>query len=99
MKVGDEFSVVRPVKDSIKIEWTKWQDAILKKWARSGRMKARVKVVVARTDVSVAQIEHSCDFMQRGDIVLPFTERPAPPLKTGDNFDRFAPRTASRWRW
>ena len=28
-KVGDVFSVVRPVTDPIKIEWTKWQASIL----------------------------------------------------------------------
>ena len=30
-------------------------------------------------------------YIQRGDIVLPFTERPAPPLKSEANFDHFAP--------
>ena len=34
---------------------------------------------------------NSCNYVQRGDIVLPFTERPAPPLKSEANFDRFAP--------
>jgi hypothetical protein len=29
--------------------------------------------------------------MQRGDIVLPFSQRPEPPLKSEDKFDRFAP--------
>jgi hypothetical protein len=53
--------------------------------------EGRVKVVVARPDVSIAQVEHSCDYVQRGDILLPFVERPAPPLKSGANFDRFAP--------
>jgi hypothetical protein len=90
-KVGDEFSVVRPMKDSIKIEWTKWQTAILSKMGTVWEDEARLKVIVARPDVSIAQVEHSCDYIQRGDIVLPFTERPAPPLKMGDKFDRFAP--------
>ena len=30
-KVGDEFFVIRPVTDTIGIDWTKWQSAILKK--------------------------------------------------------------------
>jgi len=29
--------------------------------------------------------------MQRGDIVLPYQERPAPPLKDSATFDHFAP--------
>ncbi len=42
-------------------------------------------------NISIAQVEHSCDYIQRGDILLPFAERPAPPLKSEANFDRFAP--------
>jgi hypothetical protein len=56
-------------------------------WADEGRLK----VIVAQPDVSIAQVENSCDPMQRGDYVVPFTERPVPPLKPADNFDRFAP--------
>lgn len=91
VKVGDQFSVVREIKDPIDVQWTKWQFSILKKlgkvWADSGRLK----VVVVQPDVSIAQVQNSCDYLQRGDIVLPFTERPSPPLKSEDNFDRFAP--------
>jgi hypothetical protein len=29
--------------------------------------------------------------VQRGDVILPFKERPAPPLKPAAGFDRFAP--------
>jgi hypothetical protein len=90
VKVGDEFYVVRPVTDATKIDWTKWQSAILHKMGTVWEDEGRVKVIVARPDVSIAQVEHSCDYMQRGDIVLPFVERPAPPLKAEDNFDRFA---------
>jgi hypothetical protein len=91
VKVGDQFSVVREIKDPIDVQWTKWQFSILKKlgkvWADSGRLK----VVVVQPDVSIAQVQNSCDYLQRGDIVLPFTERPSPPLKPENNFDRFAP--------
>jgi hypothetical protein len=91
VKVGDEFSVIRAIKDPTEIEWTKWQFSILKKlgtvWADQGRLR----VVVAQPDTSIAQIVRACGYVQRGDIVLPFTERPAPPLKSENNFDRFAP--------
>src|SRR5271170_6300207 len=75
VKVGDEFSIIRPVKDTIEIEWTKWQKAILNKMGTVYDDEGRVKVVVARPDVSIGQVEHSCDYLQRGDIALPFTER------------------------
>jgi hypothetical protein len=91
VKIGDEFSVVREIpKDSFGIEWTKWQWSIMKKMGTVWEDEGRVKVVSARPDVSIGQVENACDYMQRGDILLPFTERPVPPLKPA-NFDRFAP--------
>jgi len=40
---------------------------------------------------SVAEIDFSCAYMQRGDIVRPFEERAAPPFKELGPFDHFAP--------
>ena len=91
VKVGDEYSVVRAIKDPFGIEWTKWEFAILHKMGTVWEDEGRVKVLIVRPDVSIGQVEHSCDYVQRGDILLPFTERPAPPLKSEANFDRFAP--------
>ena len=91
VKVGDEFSAVRPVKDPFGIEWTKWQNAILHKMGTVWEDEARVRVIVAQANVSIAQVEHACDYVQRGDTLLPFTERALPPLKSEANFDRFAP--------
>jgi hypothetical protein len=91
VRVGDEFLVIRPVEDSIKVDWTKWQTAILHKMGTVWEDEGRVKVVVAQSDVSIGQVEHSCEYLQRGDIALPFTARPVPQLKSEDNFDRFAP--------
>jgi hypothetical protein len=91
VKIGDQFMAVRPVEDSIKIDWTKWQTAILHKMGTVWEDEGRIRVVVAHQDVSIAQIDHACQYLQRGDVILPFTERVAPPLKSEDNFDRFAP--------
>lgn len=91
VKVGDEFSVIRPSVDPIDIEWTKWQYGILRKMGTVWEDEGSVKVVVVHQNTSVAQIDHSCNFVQRGDVVVPFVERTAPPLKSEDNFDRFAP--------
>ncbi|HWF38307.1 MAG TPA: hypothetical protein VG322_07300 [Candidatus Acidoferrales bacterium] len=93
VKVGDEFSVIRPVEDAAKVEWTKWQDAILHKMGTVWEDEGRVKVVDARPDVSVAQIEHVCGYVQRADVLLPFVARPEPPLKDTTKVDRFAPLT------
>lgn len=91
VKVGDEFRVIRAVSDPYYVEWTKWQDAITRKIGTVWEDEGRLRIVVTQAHVSIAQIESSCDYMQRGDIVLPFVEREAPPLKSEANFDRFAP--------
>jgi len=91
VKVGDVFSAIRAVKDPFGIEWTKWEFAILKKMGTVWEDEGRVKVIIVRPDTSIGQVEHSCDYLQRGDILVPFTERPAPPLKSEAGFDRFAP--------
>jgi hypothetical protein len=91
VKVGDEFSVVRAVSDPTDIEWTKWQFSVLKKIGTMWEDEGRLRVVVVQPNVAIAQIVNSCNYMIRGDIALPFNQRPAPPLKSELNFDRFAP--------
>lgn len=91
VKVGDEFSVVRAVEDPTEIDWSKWQTQIIRKLGTWWEDEGRVRVVVAQPNTAVAQVENSCSYVQRGDIILPFKERPAPPLKSEVNFDRFAP--------
>jgi hypothetical protein len=90
VKVGDEFSVVRPVEDPTKVEWSKWQFAILNKMGTVWEDEGRLKVVDVRPNVSVAQVEHACGYVQRADVLLPFVQRPEPPLKPMGKFDRFA---------
>jgi hypothetical protein len=91
VKVGDEFSVVRPEVDPIDVQWTKWQYQILRKMGTVWADEGRVKVVVVEPNTSIAQVSDSCSYLQRGDIILPFAERTPPPLKSEANFDRFAP--------
>jgi hypothetical protein len=91
VKVGDEFFVVRKVTDPGGIEWTKWQNSIMRKMGSVWEDEGRLKVISVRQDTSIAIIEHACSYVQRGDTVLPFTERPAPPFKTDNNFDHFLP--------
>lgn len=92
VKPGDEFSVVRPIKDpTFEMEWTKWQDSILHKMGTVWEDEGRVKVMIARPRVSIGRVEHFCNYLQRGDIAIPFLERPAPPLKSEKDYDRYAP--------
>jgi hypothetical protein len=91
VKAGDEFFVIRSVADPYNIDWTKWESAILRKMGTVWEDEGRIKVETVRADISIARIEHACDSIQRGDTILPFAERPMPPLKAAENFDRFAP--------
>ena len=91
VKVGDEFTVIRPVEEFYGVQWSKWQYSILHKLGKVYEDEGRLRVVVVQPEVSIAQVENSCNYLQRGDIVLPFVPRPTPPVKSGANFDRFAP--------
>ncbi len=90
VKVGDEFSVVRPLVDTVQVQWDKWQYSILHKMGTVWQDEGRVKVAVVERNTSIAQISNSCNYIQRGDIILPFAERTPPPLKSEGNFDQFA---------
>jgi hypothetical protein len=91
VKVGDKFSVVRPEKDPDTVEWFKGQWKLLKEMGTVYRDVGQVQVVNVEAKTSTAQISFSCDYMQRGDVVRPFEERPAPPYKDAATFDHFAP--------
>lgn len=92
VKVGDEFSVVRPEVDEVPdVQWSKWQDGIIGKMGTVWADEGRVTTVVVDPNVSIARVSNSCNYLQRGDIVLPFAERTAPALKSEENFDQFAP--------
>ena len=91
-KVGDEFQVVRPVSgDPVRYEWFKDQNKLLKAMGTTYEDEARVRVVNVQQNVSTAEIVSSCSYVQRGDLALPFTPRPAPALKSAEGFDIFAP--------
>lgn len=91
VKAGDEFFVIRPIEEATKVQWTKWQFAMMRKMGTVWEDEARLKVTDARPDVSIAQVEHSCDYVQRGDVVVPFVQRAEPTLKPNVKPDPFTP--------
>jgi hypothetical protein len=91
VKPGDEFSVMRPVNDDTGIPWFSSQDRLLHAMGQPWTDLGRIKVIIAGKNISTAQVENTCDFMIRGDVVVPFVERPVPQLKSESNFDKFAP--------
>jgi hypothetical protein len=88
--VGDRFLVVRQEKDPGG-EWFRGQEKLTKAMGITYTDLGQVKVVNVQPKTSIAEVVFSCTSMQRGDIVRPFEERPAPPFKEIGAFDHFAP--------
>jgi hypothetical protein len=91
VRVGDRFSVVRPDRDPTDVPWFKWQAKLLRAMGTPYLDAGQVQVVNVLPKVSVAQVIFSCGYMQRGDILQPYQERPVPPFKEPAAFDHFAP--------
>jgi hypothetical protein len=101
VRVGDRFSVVRPNPQADLVDapwmkntdepWFKWQEKLMKVMGTPYMDAGQIRVVNVQPKVSVAQVSFSCDYMQRGDVVVPYQDRPAPPFKDPAAFDHFAP--------
>jgi hypothetical protein len=91
VRVGDRYSVVRAEKDALQVNWFKWQAKLIKAMGLHYVDAGQLRIVNVQTKTAVAEVTLSCDYMQRGDIVLPFQERPEPAYKDPSAFDHFAP--------
>jgi len=101
VRVGDRFTVVRANTDQIGVHsvwfqttdvpWFKWQVKLMKAMGTPYVDAGQIRVITVQPKVSIAQVNFSCDYIQRGDILLPFQERPSPPFKERAPFDYFAP--------
>ncbi len=89
--VGDRYSVYRPEKDAIDVQWFKWQDKLSKAMGTFYKDAGQLKVINVQPNISTAEVTFACDYLQRGDFVRPWQERPSPPFKPAEQFDRFAP--------
>lgn len=89
VKIGDQFEVIRPEHDIVPTKWFKWQTQLAQAMGTMYADIGRVHVVAVQAKTSTAQISLGCDLMQRGDIVQPFTARPAPTYHNA-KFDLFA---------
>jgi len=91
VRVGDRYSTFRPETDPTEVQWFKWQDKLARAMGTFYRDTGQVKIVHVQPNVSTAVVIFSCDYLQRGDYIRPWQERPAPPYKPAETFDRFAP--------
>jgi hypothetical protein len=91
VRVGDRYSVVRQESDSLQVNWFKWQAKLMKAMGIHYVDAGQLRVVNVQAKTAIAEVSLSCDYMLRGDIVLPFQERPEPAFKDPSAFDHFAP--------
>ncbi len=78
VKIGDQFEVIRPEQDMTDITWFKYQSILSRAMGTTYADIGRLRVVHVDAKTSTAEMAIACDPMQRGDIVRPFTARPAP---------------------
>jgi hypothetical protein len=91
VKPGDRFSVVRAQEDRNPVQWFKWQEKLTRAMGSHYVDLGQLEVIKVEPNIAIARVAVSCDLMQRGDIVLPFAERPAGPYKEATAFDSLAP--------
>jgi hypothetical protein len=91
VRVGDRYSVVRAERDALEVNWFKWQAKLMKAMGIHYLDAGQLRIVNVQAKTAIAEVTLSCDYMQRGDIVLPFQERPEPTFKEASTFDHFAP--------
>lgn len=96
VKVGDEFEVVRPVRDMMAaLVWFKYQTALTRAMGTRYADIGRLRVVHVDAKTSTAEMDLACAPIQRGDIVRPFVARPAPQYHN-TKFDVFAPPSGKK---
>lgn len=91
--LGDLAAAVHPQHDAdpSKVEWFKSQRKLLNAMGTTYTDVGQIKIVNVLPKVSIAQVTFSCGYMQRGDLLRAYEERPAPPFKEPAAFDHFAP--------
>lgn len=92
VRVGDQFLVARPESDpQIQTPWIASQASLTSAMGTTYADLGRLRVASVQENTSTAEIVQSCDYIQRGDLVQPFTPRTAPQYKPEAKFDVLAP--------
>lgn len=90
-QLGQEYEIVRELRDPNRYELFDGQHAMLKAMGQPYAELGHVKVIDTRSKSAVAQVEFSCEPIVPGDYVIPYTEKAPisshPPVR----FDRFLP--------
>lgn len=87
---GEQYAIVRELRDPNRYEAFPGQ---AKSLAAAGSPYAdvgRVRILDARREVAVAQVEYSCDPVNPGDVALPFALKAPIPFHPPIAFERFS---------
>jgi hypothetical protein len=93
-QVGQLYSVVRELKDVNKYEMYEGMTKLIATVGHPYGEIGRIRVVDARSHSAIAAVELSCDPINPGDTVVPFTEKAPVTFHVPGHFDRFAPTDA-----
>jgi hypothetical protein len=94
VNVGDQYRVIRAVRDDLKEPWFRGHLELVRALGQNWADLGTIKVLHVGAKVSTAEVTSTCAYMQRGDIILPYVERPAPQYKQhAEIVDPFAPAT------
>jgi hypothetical protein len=91
LQPGDRFLVMREFSDPLKVPMFTWQEKLTKAMGTYYVDLGQLEVIKVQPGIAIAKVSMSCDYMQRGDIIRPFVERPSGPYKDASTFDSLAP--------
>jgi hypothetical protein len=92
-QVGQEYTVIRELRDPNRFELFPGQHSLINAAGQPYSELARLRVVDTRSKMAIAQVEFSCDPVNPGDTVVPFTDKQAISFHAPQQFDRFLPPT------
>jgi hypothetical protein len=87
--VGNEFSVVRPAKELMRIKWYEGQGSSVRSLGSAYEDLGKVKIISVTPHGAVAEVTFACGPLVPGDIVLPYQARAIPQYTPRAHFDRF----------
>jgi len=90
-EVGQEYTIVRELRDPNRYEIFAGQHAMLKAMGQPYAELARVRIIDTRSRMAIAEIEVSCDPVNPGDIAIPWVQKAPIEFRPPLRFDRFLP--------
>jgi hypothetical protein len=88
--VGNEFSVVRPATELMRIKWYDGQGGSVGSLGTAYEDVGRVRVVTVTPHGAVAEVTFACGAMYPDDLVVPYQARAIPEYTPAAQLDRFA---------